>query len=59
MGKHRKVKTVQMGNKLIILDGVSPLRYVDLTTNKVVQYKPMKWDQYYKISYKVSGEVKE
>lgn len=42
----RKVKTVQVGNKLIMMDGEIPLRYVDLTTNKVHQYKePKKWQR--------------
>ena len=36
----REVKTVQVGHKLIIANGQDPLRYVDLTTNKVHQYKP-------------------
>lgn len=35
-----KVRTVQVGNRLIILDGKSPLRYLDLTTNKVHVYSP-------------------
>lgn len=35
-----KVKTLQLGNRLLILDGVGPLRYVDLTTNKVHVYSP-------------------
>lgn len=35
-----KVRTVQVGNRLIIADGKSPLRYVDLTTNKVHVYSP-------------------
>ena len=35
-----KVKTVQFGNRLIIADGIGPLRYVDLTTNKVHVYEP-------------------
>lgn len=34
-----EVKTVQVGNRLIITNGKDPLRYVDLTTNKVHQYK--------------------
>lgn len=35
-----KVKTAQMGDKLYIMNGSDPLRYVDLTKNKVKQYKP-------------------
>lgn len=30
------IKTLQTADRLIILDGAGPLRYVDLTTNKVV-----------------------
>lgn len=37
-----RVKTLQVGKKLLIMDGKSPLRYVDLTTNKVHQYKSRK-----------------
>lgn len=33
-----KVRTIQLGNKLVIVDGFSPLRYLDLTTNKVHKY---------------------
>ena len=33
-----KVKTVQVGDKVLIIDGFSPLRYLDLTTNVVTQY---------------------
>lgn len=47
-----KVKTLQVGKKLIILDGREPLRYVDLTTNKVHQYKTPKIFKYiYKIKF--------
>jgi len=34
----KPVQTTQIGNKLFITDGSSPLRYVDLTTNKVIDY---------------------
>lgn len=52
--KTTKVNTGQIGNKLYILDGKSPLRYVDLTTNKVHQYeKPAD-----KIPVKVYKEIK-
>lgn len=34
-----KVNAVQVGNRLIIADGKGPLRYVDLTTNKVHVYQ--------------------
>ena len=37
-----KVNTVQAGDKLYIMNGKDPLRYVDLTNNKVVQYKQPK-----------------
>lgn len=33
-----KVDVVQIAGKLIITDGVGPLRYVDLATNKVHVY---------------------
>lgn len=39
---HRKVKVLQVNNKLIILDGHSPLRYVDLASNTVVQYQGLR-----------------
>lgn len=35
-----KVHTLQFGNKLLILDGKSPLRYVDLSSNTLHVYKP-------------------
>lgn len=35
-----EVKTVQVGDRLMILDSKSPLRYVDLTTNKIHVYSP-------------------
>lgn len=38
-----KVITYQVGSKLYITNGVDPVRYVDLTTNKVHQYKPSAW----------------
>lgn len=40
-----KVNTTQVGDKLFILNGVDPIRYVDLTRNKVHQYKepPQRW----------------
>lgn len=38
----RRVKTIQVGNKLFILNGHDPLRCVDLTTNKVHVYKSLK-----------------
>lgn len=30
-----KVRTIQLADTLLILDGVGPLRYVDLTNNTV------------------------
>jgi hypothetical protein len=36
--RYGKVQTVQIGDRIIIADGVGPLRYVDLTTNKVHVY---------------------
>lgn len=36
--KYPKAEVVQIENKLIILNGVDPLRYVDLATNKVHVY---------------------
>ena len=47
------VRTVQVGNRLIIMDGKSPLRYVDLDTNIVHQYKKVT-----KIKVKFYEEVK-
>jgi hypothetical protein len=38
-GHIRPVRTVQIGDRLILANGQDPLRYVDLTKNKVVQYK--------------------
>ena len=38
MSKIGKVTTAQIGEKLFIVDGVSPLRYLDLTKNKVHVY---------------------
>lgn len=34
-----KVNIFQVGEKLFILNGKDPMRYIDLSTNKVVQYK--------------------
>lgn len=34
-----KVRTVQVGNRLVILNGKDPLRYMDLVTNKVHTYQ--------------------
>jgi hypothetical protein len=34
-----RVKTLQVGNKLIILDGKGPIRLLNLKTNKVHIYK--------------------
>ena len=33
-----KIKTLQIDNKLLIMNGKDPLRYVDLETNKLYQY---------------------
>lgn len=53
----RKVKTLQIGKRLIIVDGFSPLRYVDLTTNKVHKYDGKKHFKYiYKFSKKKAGD---
>jgi len=38
----RMTRTLQVNNRLIIMDGFSPLRYVDLATNEVVVYRPVK-----------------
>jgi len=51
----RKVKTLQLGNRLIIMDGFSPLRYVDLTTNKVHKYDGKK---HFKYIYKITKKEK-
>lgn len=34
-----KVETARLGNKLFIFDGVGPLKYVNLKTNKLKVYK--------------------
>ena len=34
-----KIRTVRFGNKLIILNGQDPLKYVDLATGKIDAYK--------------------
>lgn len=34
-----KTTASQIGNKLILTDGHNPLRYVDLSTNKVHAYR--------------------
>ena len=46
-----KARTVQVNGRLIIMDGHNPLRYVDLATNKVYQYKKRKR---FSITYKVT-----
>ena len=38
MSEYRRVNMVQIQNKIIIADGESPLRYLDLETNKVHVY---------------------
>lgn len=48
-----KVRTLQINDRLIIMDGVSPLRYVDLTTNKVHVYKKPKKIKY-AYTYKIT-----
>lgn len=53
----RRVKTLQVGNKLIILNGVDPIRYVDLTKNTVKVY-PRKGTRVHKIIYKFKKEGK-
>jgi len=52
----KKVKTVQIGNKLIIANGVDPLRYVDLATNKVHVYKEHKPFTFY---YRIKSLIKK
>lgn len=42
MSEHPKVSASQVGDKLFIANGVDSLRYVDLTNNKVVQYKQVR-----------------
>lgn len=49
-----KVRTVQVSDKLFILDGVGPLRYVDLTNNVVHQYPKSK--RSFSFRYKVSAK---
>lgn len=34
-----KIRTIRLGNKLLILNGKDPLKYVDLTTGKLDAYK--------------------
>lgn len=45
-----KVKTVQVGHRLIITNGIDPLRYVDLTTNEVHVYP----GRHFKIDVKIA-----
>lgn len=33
------IKTVRVGHKVIIMNGKDPLKYLDLTNDKVVKYK--------------------
>lgn len=40
--KNGYVKTLRLGNKLYILNGVDPMRYVDLTTNTCYVLHPIK-----------------
>lgn len=45
-----KANTVQVNEKLIIMDGHNPLRYIDLATNEVKMYKPKtKFTIHYKL----------
>lgn len=47
-----RAETVQVGNRLIILDGHNPIRYIDLSTNKVKMYKPnAKYGYKYKVKH--------
>lgn len=39
MTKNKDIRVMRVQNRLLIMDGVSPLRYVDLTTNKVHVYE--------------------
>lgn len=52
-----KAYTLQVGNKLFILQGAKPLRYLDLTTDKVKHY-PKKGTRAYKMIYKFKKEQK-
>lgn len=40
-GKLYRVRTFQVSDKLYIFNGVDPIRYVDLTKNKVALYTPI------------------
>lgn len=66
-----KVRTVQVDNRLIIADGVGPLRYLDLDTNKVHVYpgkmkfklkyffrRKKKSDNNHKVEIRTDGYIK-
>lgn len=51
-----KVKTLQVNDRLIILDGQGPMKYVDLTKNKLHVYKQKKcWPFFHKYKVKTPG----
>lgn len=40
MSNIEKVRALQIRDKLFLFDGKGPMRYVDLTKNEVIEYKP-------------------
>lgn len=42
MGIVGKIRTLRLGDKLIIFDGKGPIRTLDLVTNKVHIYKTLR-----------------
>jgi hypothetical protein len=65
--KYPEVKTLQIGHKLLIVDGRSTIKYLDLRNNKVKVYDRRNWWQKalrvkvkpYKINIIVSGGKNE
>lgn len=50
----RKAKTLQVGDRLIILNGIDPLMYVDLTNKKLHVYREKKP---FNFIYKVKSRI--
>jgi len=44
-----KAKTVQVGDKLIIVNGVDPLMYVDLSKKKLHIYEKKRYKVWFKL----------
>lgn len=53
-----RIRTFQIANKLVIMDGKSPLRYLDLTNNTLHTYEPIgKFRVTYTVKQKSQSEV--